>query len=58
MEMMEALWSRVFDDIISEEFETIFLGNHVLNTKWFRSEVAGIIAKTLQRILSRPMDRY
>ena len=54
MGMMDELWQRVFSDVMTEEFETIFLENHVLNTKRFRSEVAGLTAETLQRVLERP----
>lgn len=54
MSLMEELWRDVFDDIIEEEYDTIFLGNHTINTKEFRSEVASITADVLQRYLSRP----
>lgn len=54
MSIMEELWRDVFDDIIEEEYQTIFLGNHTINTKDFRSEVAGNTAEVLQRYLSRP----
>lgn len=56
MSIMEDLWEDVFEDIIEEEFETIFLGNYDLNTKDFRSEVAGITAEVLQSYLERPDD--
>lgn len=56
MSIMEDLWEDVFEDIIEEEFETIFLGNYDLNTKDFRSEVAGITADVLQSYLERPDD--
>jgi len=56
MGIMEDLWRDVFDDIIDEEYDTIFLDNHVINTKDFRSEVAAITANVLQRYLSRPDD--
>jgi hypothetical protein len=56
MSMMEDLWRDVFEDIIEEEFETIFLGRYDLNTKDFRSEVAGITADVLQSYLERPDD--
>jgi hypothetical protein len=56
MSIMEDLWEDVFDDIIEEEFETIFLGNYDINTKNFRSEVAGITADVLQSYLERPDD--
>jgi hypothetical protein len=54
MHVMEELWRDVFDDIIEEEYETIFLGNHTLDTKEFRSEVASRTADVLQQYLSRP----
>jgi hypothetical protein len=53
-ELTEDLWRRVFRDIIAEEFETIFLEDHVLNTKRFRSEVAGKTAESLQGVLATP----
>lgn len=46
--------SDVFDDIITEEYDDIFLGNHVIDTKEFRSEVASITADVLQQYLNRP----
>ncbi len=54
MSIMEDLWRDVFDDIIEEEFEEIFLGNHTIDTKDFRSEVANRTATILDRYLSRP----
>lgn len=54
MSIMEDLWRDVFDDIIEEEYDTIFLGNHTINTKDFRSEVASITADVLQTYLARP----
>lgn len=54
MGMMEDLWRDVFDDIIEEEYEEIFLGNHVIDTQEFRSEVASLTADILQQYLSRP----
>lgn len=54
MSVMEDLWRDVFDDIIEEEYDTIFLGNHTINTKEFRSEVASITANVLQTYLERP----
>ena len=54
MQIMEDLWRDVFDDIIEEEYEEIFLGNHTIDTKQFRSEVASITANVLQKYLSRP----
>lgn len=54
MAVMEDLWEDVFDDIIEEEHDEIFLGNHVIDTKQFRSEVASITADVLDRYLSRP----
>jgi len=54
MSMMDVLWKRVFNDVIGEEFETIFHGEYVLNTKRFRSEVAAITAEVLQDVLSSP----
>lgn len=56
MAMMEDLWRDVFDDIITEEYETLFLGNHTINTRDFRSEVASNTASVLQRYLNRPDD--
>jgi hypothetical protein len=56
MGMMEDLWVDVFDDIIEEEYNTIFLGNHVIDTQQFRSEVASRTANVLQTYLSRPDD--
>jgi hypothetical protein len=56
MGVMEDLWRDVFDDIIEEEYETIFLGDHTLNTKDFRSEVASNTAGVLQTYLNRPDD--
>lgn len=54
MAMMEDLWRRVFDDIIEEEYTEIFLGNHTIDTKEFRSEVANRCAMFLQQYLERP----
>lgn len=54
MSLMEDLWRTVFDDIIEEEYQTIFLGNHEIDTKEFRSEVASITANVLERYLERP----
>jgi len=54
MGIMEDLWRSVFDDIIEEEYDDIFLGNYTINTKDFRSEVASITANVLERYLSRP----
>lgn len=54
MAVMEDLWRDIFDDIIDEEYDEIFLGNHVIDTKEFRSEVASLTVDTLQRYLSRP----
>jgi len=54
MAIMEDLWRAVFDDIIEEEYDEIFLGNYTINTKQFRSEVASITAAVLQRYLERP----
>jgi hypothetical protein len=54
MGVMEDLWREVFDDIIEEEYDTIFLGEHVIDTKAFRSEVANLTADHLKRYLSRP----
>ena len=56
MSIMEDLWEKVFEDIIEEEYGTIFLGNHTIDTKEFRSEVAGITADVLQSYLERPDD--
>lgn len=56
MEMMETLWRSVFEDIIEEEFEEIFLGNYQIDTKEFRSEVASNTADVLQQYLQRPDD--
>lgn len=54
MGVMEDLWRDVFDDIIEEEYDTIFLDNHVIDTKEFRSEVASITAGVLQQYMQRP----
>jgi hypothetical protein len=54
MSVMNSLWRDVFDDIIEEEYDTIFLGNHTIDTKEFRSEVASITADVLQTYLERP----
>ena len=54
MSLMEDLWREVFDDIIEEEYQTIFLGNHEIDTKEFRSEVASITANVLESYLERP----
>jgi len=56
MAIMEDLWREIFDDIIDEEYETIFLGNHTIDTKEFRSEVASITADVLQSYIQRPTD--
>lgn len=56
MSVMEDLWRDVFDDIIEEEYDTIFLGDHTINTKDFRSEVASNTATVLQQYLNRPSD--
>jgi len=56
MPIMEDLWEDVFEDIIEEEFKSIFLGKHTIDTKEFRSEVAGITADVLQSYLERPDD--
>lgn len=53
MGVMEDLWQSVFDDIISEEYDTIFLENHTIDTKEFRSEVASNTASVLQQYLER-----
>ena len=54
MGIMEDLWRDVFDDIIEEEYETIFLGRYVIDTKKLRSEVASITARVLDTYMSRP----
>jgi hypothetical protein len=54
MSVMEDLWGDVFEDIIEEEFSTIFFGNYEIDTKEFRSEVASITADVLQSYLQRP----
>lgn len=54
MAVMEDLWRDVFDDIIEEEYDTIFLGNHTIDTKRFRSEVASNTATVLEAYLRRP----
>ncbi|MFB6187724.1 MAG: RNA ligase family protein [Halobacteriaceae archaeon] len=54
MKMMEDLWRRVFEDIIEEEFDSIFLGQYSIRTKDFRSEVASRTAQILESYLSRP----
>ena len=54
MGIMDDLWRDVFDDIIEEEYETIFLGNYDLNTKDFRSEIASLTANVLETYLERP----
>jgi len=54
MSIMEDLWHDVFEDIIEEEFDTIFLGNYQIDTKDFRSEVASLTADVLQTYLNRP----
>jgi hypothetical protein len=56
MAIMEDLWRDVFDDIIEEEYDEIFLGNHTIDTKEFRSQVASRTADVLQRYLSRPQE--
>lgn len=56
MAIMEDFWRDVFDDIIEEEFETIFLGNHTIDTQQFRSEVADNCVTVLQQYLNRPDD--
>jgi len=56
MGIMEDLWREIFDDIIEEEYEEILLGNHKIDTKQFRSEVAGITADVLQSYIQRPTD--
>lgn len=56
MSMMDGLWGRVFDDIIDEEYDTIFHGNYSIDTKQFRSEVASLTADHLQTYLHRPSD--
>jgi hypothetical protein len=56
MEIMKDLWQDVFEDIIQEEYETIFLNNYEINTKEFRSEVAGNTATVLEQYLNRPDD--
>ena len=53
MGVMEDLWRSVFDDIISEEYDTIFLENHTIDTKEFRSEIASNTASVLQQYLDR-----
>lgn len=54
MEDMEWFWELVFEDIIEEEYDEIFLGNYQIDTKDFRSEVASLTANYLQNYLSRP----
>jgi hypothetical protein len=56
MPLMEDLWRRVFEDIIEEEFDSIFLGNYVVDTQEFRSEVASKCANELRKYLSRPSN--
>ena len=56
MAMMEDLWRDVFDDIIEEEYETIFLGNYEIHTKKFRSEIASQTADILQEYIRRPEE--
>lgn len=61
MEIMEDLWRDVFDDIIEEEYATIFLGNWTIDTKDFRSHIASHCAETLRNHMKRraqnPDDR-
>jgi predicted transcriptional regulator len=54
MDMMETLWRDVFDDIIEEEYETIFLGNYTIDTKEFRSHIASQTAEILREYIRRP----
>lgn len=54
MSIMDDLWRDVFDDIIEEEYETIFLGNYEINTKKFRSAIAGATADELRAHIERP----
>lgn len=54
MEIMEELWRDVFEDILEEEADEIWLGNYTIDTKEFRSEVASITANVLQTYLERP----
>lgn len=56
MQMMPILWERVFQDIINEEYETIFTGDWDINTADFRSAVASHTATILERHLQRPDD--
>lgn len=56
MGIMDELWQDVFEDIIEEEYDTIFLGNHTIDTKDFRSEIASQTAEVLQQYLSRPNE--
>jgi hypothetical protein len=56
MGIMEDLWRDVFDDIIEEEYEEVFLGNWEINTKKFRSEIASHTADELHAYLNRPDD--
>lgn len=54
MSIMEDLWRDVFDDIVEEEYETIMMGNWDINTKRFRSHIAGRVAENLREYLNRP----
>lgn len=56
MSDMEELWRAVFDDIIDECYEDVFLGNHNINTKKFRSAIASHVAEEVQAYIRRPDD--
>lgn len=56
MSDMESLWRAVFDDIIDECYEDVFLGNHDINTKKFRSTIASHVAEEVQAYIRRPDD--
>lgn len=61
MGIMEDLWRDVFEDIIEEEYATIFLGEWTIDTKDFRSHIASHTADELRRYMARqaqnPDDR-
>lgn len=54
MEMMPILWKRVFQDIIEEEYETIFTGDWEINTADFRNYSASKTASVLENYLQQP----
>jgi len=52
--VIDDLWRDVFQDIIDEEYETIFTNHYEFNTSQFRSEIASIVADIVEVYNDRP----